>query len=170
MTDDALERELRRRAAQLAVPPSRPDRGGTLDVLVFGWDGDRYAVPATHVRRTVRDVAPFAVPGARPPLLGAVAVRSDVVPLIDLRSVLGTAATPRTAADMVVLEEGGRPTLGLAADHLDRLTTWQDAELQRPVEAPPTLRGVFPDGVVLLDADALLDLRPFFSPTEGPGS
>lgn len=157
--------ELRRRAQRLATPPPSPDASDQLDALGFSWAGARYRLQATHVRETVRVGGVAAVPGAQPPLLGVVTVRAEAVPVIDPRPLLSLPAPSRTVSAVVVLEHGGRASLALAAEELHRLVTLDPSRLSPAADGPTIARAVTPDGATLLDADALLDLPPFF-PTQ----
>lgn len=157
--------ELRRRAQRLATPPPAPDAIDQLDTLGFSWAGAHYRLQATHVRETVRTGDVAAVPGAQLLLLGVVTVRAEAVPLIDLRPLLSLPAPSRTVSAVVVLEHGGRASLAVAADELHRLVTLDPSRLSPADDGSGIAHAVTPDGATLLDADALLDLPPFF-PTQ----
>lgn len=168
MTGDDVDEELRRRAALLAQPPAPAPAADTLALLRFSWGGASFLVPTTHVRETIRSVRVFAVPGATPPLLGAATVRSQALPVLDLRAVVGAPTPQREVARLVVLEDVRRPSLALAADALERVVRVRPAELHDPAGPSAAVRAVTSSGESLLDADALLDLPPFFRTTEGP--
>jgi purine-binding chemotaxis protein CheW len=79
--------------------------------------GEReYALPLGCVVEVVRMVALTPSPGACGHLLGLLDLRGRVVPVIDLRPVLGVpAATPGLSTPICVVEAGGR-AFGLVAD------------------------------------------------------
>lgn len=168
MNDHEVEVELRRRAAQLSVSSTPVAPVDVVEVVEFHWDGFGYAVPTTHVRETMQNVTVTVVPGARPPLIGAATVRSQAVPVIDLRHLLDLPAPHRPALRLVVLEAGGRASLALAADELDRLSTIAVSELHHPNDRPTVVAAETSSGTTFLDATALLDLPAFFSTSEGP--
>jgi purine-binding chemotaxis protein CheW len=77
---------------------------------------ENFALPVGQVLE-VAELGPVApVPGAPPSVLGVRNLRGQVLPVIDLAAVLGTAhATP--AEKLVITEEGGRRA-GLAIDQV----------------------------------------------------
>lgn len=161
---------LRRRAQRLATPPPPPASTDRFEALGFVWAGVRFLVAASRVRETVRvssATGVAAVPGAVPPLLGVVTVRAEALPVVDPRPLLGLPAPSRVVPAVVVLEHGGRPSLALAADDLQRLVLLELAELHAPPAGGDIVRAVTSDGASLLDADVLLDLPPFFRTPEG---
>jgi purine-binding chemotaxis protein CheW len=168
MNGHEVEVELRRRAAHLSTSSIPVAPVDVVEVVEFRWDGYRYAVPITDVRETVQDVTVTVVPGARPPLIGAATVRSQAIPVIDVRHLLDLAAPRRPALRLVVLEAGGRASLALAADELERLSTIAVSELHHPDDRPTVVAAETSSGTTLLDATALLDLPAFFSASEGP--
>lgn len=170
MSEHSDHEVLRRRARQLATPPRAAAATDRFDTLGYVWAGVTYLVMGTHVRETVRMAAAAgvsAVPGARLPLLGMVTVRGEALPVIDPRHLLDLPTAPHAPSVVVVLEHGGRPSLGLAAEKLLRLVTVHEHELQAPADGSPIVRALTADGAALLDTDALLDLPPFFRTTEG---
>lgn len=130
-----------------------------------------------YLLETTRHGEVARVPGTPPYLLGVFALRGAMLPLFELRTLLGepppetplaaTAAGGGTGAVLVLGGEeadlgdhGRRPPLGLLVDRLGE-------PLRLPVEAvhppPPSLttrpylRGITGDGRLLLDGAALLD-------------
>lgn len=167
MTEDDRTAELRRRATRLAEPPAPPAPTDDLDALAFTWAGSRYLVPVAHVRETVRAGRLIRLPAAQPPLIGACTVRSQAVPVLDLRPLVDLPFDARPVPRLVVLGDGERPSLALAADEVERIVTLPATDLHDPAGRHAMVRAVTGGGASLLDTHQLLDLPAFFRTTEG---
>lgn len=78
--------------AAFSRPPPEP-QPGAIDLLRIHVGADRYVVAMSEVAAVHVDRHVCPVPSAAPALLGLVAVRSAIVPLYDLRAILGITAT-----------------------------------------------------------------------------
>jgi purine-binding chemotaxis protein CheW len=100
-----------------------PSEGADLDpanastsVILLGVGERDFALPLGCVVEVVRMAALTPAPGAPGHVLGLLDLRGRVVPVIDLRLVLGLpAATPGLSTPICVVEAGGR-AFGLIAD------------------------------------------------------
>ncbi len=82
-----------------------------------------FGLPLTAVRRILRSVRLYPLPGARPELLGLVQHGGEPLAVLDLAAVALPGTTPSGAAPLVVVVSVGRPepadqaeTVGLAVD------------------------------------------------------
>ncbi|HEY1358667.1 MAG TPA: chemotaxis protein CheW [Thermoleophilaceae bacterium] len=116
----------------------------TLHVRV-GVAGEGYALPVDDVLEVAElgEIAP--VPGAGRALMGIRNLRGQVLPVIDLASVLGLAGKGRPER-IVVTEDGGRKA-GLAVDSVDGVESVPEAT--EPAESPH-LRGAALTGGALV--------------------
>jgi purine-binding chemotaxis protein CheW len=124
--------------------------------LVFACGESLYAVPADCAQEVVSVPALTRVPGAPAHLLGVFAHRGEVIPVIDLASLTGS-ATP-SAFRRAVLVKVGRGGLALTASRVagvsvlqgtfDALgTTGIQAHLKGPAKAPAgDVAVIEPDG------------------------
>lgn len=160
--DEAAQELLRARARELARPRDAARRDDGEAFLVLTLTGDRFALPAHTVRGVFRLTELVPVPGARAPLLGVAPWRGDLLTVADPASLL---AIPREEgledrAWIVVL--GGRrhaEPLGLLV-HAASTERWPrdsfaDQEASDSVRDAPTIRAVRPDGLRLLEPDAV---------------
>lgn len=133
---------------------------------VLRLDGMALALPMVNLREVVPCTGLLPLPSAAPGLAGGIALRGVLVPVLDLRHLLGRA--PATPACVVVLVHDGH-LLGLAADGVNGILAAEGLALH-PVQAEAAsgaLAAVFrasfrrPDDgtlVSLLDAPALFAL------------
>ena len=86
---EEIERILEERARHLARPATTPPAEDLAAVVVFPLARERYAVDLAGVAEVVplRGLAPL--PGAPAPVLGIVLHRGRLVPVVDLRRLLG---------------------------------------------------------------------------------
>jgi len=102
--------------------------------------GTVVGVPASSVRELVRAVAITPVPGAPTIIEGAVNVRGQLVPVIDVRRRL---ALPTKSLDpsefLVILREGAR-TFAMRVDDVDDLVEIDADAVNASAELSPALR------------------------------
>jgi len=136
------------------------------DAIVVRLGVARYAVPMADVAEVVPVPAVTRVPGMPTWLAGVVNWRGHVLPVLDLRPVLGEPTSPLpTSARVVVLTRDGIEAGLLVELITGLLTPSQAAALPTPSTASTgaveLVHGVVDSGgpVSLLDAEAVLDLR-----------
>ena len=128
-----LDRVLRRVAAGIARPVQAVSKKGaaavvqaasvaaadTRTLVSFEADGEEYAVPVSAVREIVRRQEKIArMPHADGHMLGVINLRKRLLPLVELRTLLGLATVDRrddTAGRIIVLSFGGLE-VGLLVD------------------------------------------------------
>ena len=104
----------------------------TLDVLLLQLAGELYSIPSASVREVVRYRAYTPVPGSPPSLPGILSQRGTILPVVELRSLLGLTIAPITRAarlvivahqdiDMALLAEAVLDLAALPADALQPL-------------------------------------------------
>jgi purine-binding chemotaxis protein CheW len=154
-------RELARAAARGEV---RADEGVLLrELLLLRAADDAYAVPVERVREIVRLRPITPIPRAPRVLLGVVALRGEMIEVVDLRRRLGLPeAEPRRMHRIVVLHTAHGEATGLLVDAASDVLRVQDSALGPPpagesgaVVALCTWQERF---VSVLDVDRVLDL------------
>lgn len=124
--------------------------------VVFRLERDRYALPLASIREVV--VAPeryTRVPRAPPSVKGVMNLRGRVVPVVDLKALLGVAATPAAGPGKVVLLDRGRRELGLLITDVDGI---ESIEKVGGARSAPTVRGLARVGalaITVLDPDGV---------------
>lgn len=161
---------LRARAEALAAPLQEEIDGRRAALLLFCVAGERYGVAAEMVRevRPLRQIT--RLPHSPAALQGITRVRSDVVGVFDLPQLLGIPAEPGSRDWLVVLDDGQRCPLGLAAEIVEGvdLHAVDDLDTAGASDAWSIAVGVLPDGTRVLDAISLLGLPPPYQPVAGP--
>jgi purine-binding chemotaxis protein CheW len=119
---------------------------------------ESFALPVTQVLEVAEVGALAPVPGAPPSVLGVRNLRGQVLPVIDLAAVLGTARA-QEAETLVVTEEAGRRA-GFAIDEVTDV-----AELHGPVQETdsPYLSG---SALVQGDLVGIVDVERVFAAVE----
>ncbi len=142
--------EARARAVAAAREEARAD---AVPLLVFGVGGERYAVAVEEVSQVLEAKGLAPLPGAPGWLLGAVIARSRIVPVLDLRHLLGLQGGGMSdLARIVVVEEAG-DAFGIAVETLEGRMEVPRAALASPVSGP--FRWVGPDRLAVLDLSRL---------------
>jgi purine-binding chemotaxis protein CheW len=108
----------------------------TLHVLLMRLANEFYALPAEALREVMRWRQPTAVPGAPETMPGIIAQRGAVLPVVDLRRLLGLAAAPPGRSTRYVMAHDNGVDLALIVDEVLDLVQLEQDNLQPP---PPTL-------------------------------
>ena len=118
-------------------------------VLAFGVAGERYAVELDEVSQVLEAKGISPLPGAPRWLLGAMIARSRLVPVLDLRQILGLEGGGLSdLARVVVVEEDG-DVFGLAVETLEGRQELPLESLSRPASGP--FRWIAADRLAVLD-------------------
>src|SRR6266849_6266032 len=156
----AAGQNLEIRTYQLArpLPDDEEESAGTARVLVFTLGTERYGWLVVNVSAITRVNRLTPVPSAPPYYSGVVSFRGRILSVMDLRVYLGLAPLPEIPELMVVIDGAGLQIGVLASDVFDVLTV----PLTRLASASSAgldaelINGITPDGLALLDAEALL--------------
>lgn len=149
-------RVLEERARALARRLGDEAHGEVTLVATFRVDARTVAVEARHVREVLPRPEVSRVGASAGLLRGVVNVRGEVVPVADLRDLLGL--PPATgAAGAAVLLAGSGPPLGLLVDEPGDLTPLPaDSLVPPPPESAAAVVAAVGENVLVLDAEAVL--------------
>jgi purine-binding chemotaxis protein CheW len=127
--------------------------------VVFRLERDRYALPLAAIREVVVAPAQYTrVPRGPPSLRGVMNLRGRVVPVIDLRVLLGLLAPEATLPSRIILLDLGRRELGLLITEVDGVESIEKVGSAPQHRLGPSVRGLARLGalaVTVLDAGAL---------------
>ena len=132
-------------------------------LVVFGLDAQRYALPLASVERIVRAVETTRLPNAPAIVLGAINVAGRVLPVLNLRRRFGLPEREINPADQFLIAHTTRRTVVLVVDEALGMVECPATEIIQPTQIAPgleQLRGVvrLDDGLVLIQ-----DLEKFLS-------
>jgi purine-binding chemotaxis protein CheW len=109
------------------------DSDALIPLLTFRWGEETYAVPLAAVREVARPGRLTPVPGESATLVGATVLHGDILPVADVRGMLGLAADPGPMSDacVIVIKErsvqgGPGEPVGLLVDAIREV--WQAPE------------------------------------------
>jgi len=145
-------RILQERARALAEARLEPRREG-IPVLAFSVGGERYAVDVAEVSQILESKGLWPLPGAPRWLLGAMLARSRVIPVLDLRRLLGLEGGGLVDLERVVVVEERGDAFGIAAESVEGRIEVPSEGLTPPARGP--FRWLAPDRLALLDLSRL---------------
>jgi purine-binding chemotaxis protein CheW len=159
-TQAMLQATLDARARELARPLVAPVAAGAEELLSFTLARETYAVETQFVFAVFRLVDITPLPGAEPPLYGVTAWRGDVLTVLDLRTIFGSASTALDDLSRVIVLGDRRPAFGILADTLGAtILVSPDDLFPIPEEGRRVhdyFRGITRDATLILDAPRLL--------------
>jgi purine-binding chemotaxis protein CheW len=161
LTDAQRDGVFARRAESLAAAAPRAEQD-TFEALVFAIESERYAFPGSQVRE-VRPLGFLSrLPGTPALIRGLINVRGRIVPVIDLRPLLGLPSDEQQPHMSVVLVSAPGGDVGVLATDRPTVRLLRSTDLMQPPPGtlagldPSCSRGITPDLVVVLDAERLL--------------
>ncbi|MEP0823479.1 MAG: purine-binding chemotaxis protein CheW [Ignavibacterium sp.] len=153
---------LRTRAEALAREPEEEETGESLEVLEFSLAYERYGLETMFVREVylLKELTPL--PGTPPFVLGIINVRGKILSVLDLKKFFDLPEKGLTDLNRVIVLSSDTMEFGVLADEIIGVRSILTAALQPAV---PTmtgireeyLRGLSPDGTVVLDAATILN-------------
>lgn len=141
-------RILEERAAAVARAREEAQAGG-LPVLAFRVGGERYAVEVGSVFQVVDAGGLTPLPATPPWVLGVVLARTRVVPVLDLRAMLGLEGGGMSDLSKVVVLEDAGDLFGLAVEELEGRVDLDRQSLATCAEGP--FAWIAPDRLAVLD-------------------
>ena len=150
------------RARALARIPARPPAAAeVLEVVTFVLGDEVYALETRLVRRVMPSTPPTPIPGATGLLSGLINIRGELLPVFDLRGLLGASARAATERSRIFVLGGERDDLGILVDEARGVLTLRLDQVLDPAPSSAAagrhhLRGVTADALILIDGDSLL--------------
>jgi purine-binding chemotaxis protein CheW len=137
----------------------------TANLLLYTVADEHYALPMSQVREVIRWRTPTPIPGTAAVIAGVIHHRGQVLPLVDLRLVLGfAAATPTRSTRLLVVEHAGLQA-ALVADAVVDLAAVESGAFEAAPAALPAARAHLVAGLCEWQARsvALLALEAVFT-------
>ena len=162
--DTSARAVLLERARQLARPlagiqQNHVTRESASQLLVATLGNERAGISLDSVIEVHRPRELTPIPGARAPVVGAIAWRGRVLTILDIAHTRQTPLAITDATRVLVLGQRG-PAFGLFADDVEDvhdINTHDTAPVEDvSAERREFIRGVTADGLVVLDAAALI--------------
>ncbi len=132
--------------------------GEFLNVLTFDIADERHALALTDVVEIRRYSRPTPIPRTRDFLLGLIALRGTVLPVVDLRLRLGLQATEPTLQSRYLLLAGTEP-LGLLVDRVIGVVGLERDKLEPPPATIGPTQAEFIEGIGRHDQQMIVVLR-----------
>jgi purine-binding chemotaxis protein CheW len=133
---------------------SKPQTSAAQQLVVFALQDEEYALPIEAVREVIQYTAPRSVASGDPALCGVINLRGSIVPVYDLRPVLGLGAATDGGGKIVVAALGDTMA-GVIVDEVAEVLTVDTANFEElPSTANAAVQGVVRHGerlIVILD-------------------
>lgn len=137
----------------------------SISLLVFTVDSLRLGLHLEAVDRVVSACEPTPLPGAPEPIVGAINLAGDVVPVLDLRQRLQLPRRPIGVDDQLLLVRADERRYALTVDDTDGVHEFQADDVVPPAEVAEgraSIQGVvrLADGLLLIeDPRRFLDIE-----------
>lgn len=147
---------------KLLTPTDREEEtqaaGPTLPVVTFTWGTEMYGLPLTDVGEVAKVGSIAQFPGLPAALLGAVNLRGEVLPVVDLRGFLNLNPGRPTSSSRLVVVTHRAERVGLLVDSIGDVLDVTPPDRTTAASDLVTGQSVLPDGrlLTLLDVTRAL--------------
>ncbi|HVN25574.1 MAG TPA: chemotaxis protein CheW [Syntrophorhabdales bacterium] len=112
--------------------------GAIRSFVAFNLGNEEFAVDITKVQEINRWVDLTRIPNTSPHVQGVMNLRGKIVPVIDLRSMLGFDGKPADKQTRIIVVEDGGVVAGFLVDAVSEVVQLPESA----IEAPPSLGGI----------------------------
>jgi len=135
-----------------------PGQGTSRQLVAFRLDETAFGFDIGRVQEILQMVEITPVPDAPVQVRGAVNVRGTVIPIIDLRTVLGLPDRPYGTSTPIILVQGGGRVVGMTVDDVSDVLTVDEGCFDTATREDPL--GGRLEAVCKLDDEMLFVLDP----------
>lgn len=155
---ELLRLRMRARAAQLATPLPSDEPVELVDFIVFRVGVDRFAIETAAAEEVISIEALTPLPGIPAPYRGLITRRGAVYPVIDLRALVERPIDAPLAPSYAVLFRLPVARVAIGAHEIEPFLRIAPTDVAPPPPeaAAGAVRGMTADGILVLDAPALL--------------
>jgi purine-binding chemotaxis protein CheW len=136
----------------------RDRASGASQVVVFGLGEERYATDVTRVQEIIRWTEPRSVSSSLPAVRGVINLRGKIIPVCDLQTCLGAAASAPDEESKIVVVETAVGVCGLIVDEVHEVRTLDTSELDEVPEHAS--HAGFVDGIAKVGDRLIILLEP----------
>lgn len=131
-----------------------------LDLLLFRLERETYAIPSSSVREIIRHRTFTPVPGAPPTLPGIISQRGAILPIVEIRTILGLPEDELTRSARMVIVQHSEIDMVLLVEQVFDLVSLEAQTVEAPPSALDPARARFIQGIARYEDRpvALLDL------------
>ena len=144
--------------------------GDLRELVAFTIDAEEFAIDIASVHEINRAVEITRIPNAPDHVQGVINLRGKIVPIVDMRGLLGFEPKEACATSrVIVVEAGGGMMLGFLVDAVSEVVRLPQAAVDEPPTFSSGVASRYIDGVGKVDDRLLilLNLRAMFPPSEG---
>jgi purine-binding chemotaxis protein CheW len=113
-----------------------------LPILTFVLEGQHYAFPVNNVVEVAAMVELVSVSDDRPEVIGVANRRGSVLPMLDLRLVMGCTATPIDEWTLFVVTTSENGTIGFVVDEIQQVEYIPVEQLHQSAAAGKYIHGI----------------------------
>ena len=161
MSEDRSRQLLEARARALARPVEDGRARDEIPLMGVSLGGERYAIELRHVVEVFRVGSLSPLPGAAAPVVAITAWRGELLPILDLRRLLGLTAQGLGDLRFAIVLGDERAPIAVLVDAVDGILSTARERIRPAPEGIAVhrefVRGVMADARLVLDAERLLE-------------
>jgi purine-binding chemotaxis protein CheW len=127
-----------------------------IHAVIFQLGGEEYALPIARVREILRPGAITRLPSAPAHVRGITNVRGRIVPVVDLREMLGLGASETTARSRILLVELAQRVVGVLVDAVSQVLRFPSTAVSQVEGEADAVARLDDRLIIVLDVDRTL--------------
>lgn len=129
-----------------------------LQVVSFRLAAEEYAFPITMVKEVILPSGITRVPQMPACIEGVINLRGAVIPVVDLRTRFGLAATPATEHTRILIAKPGGRVVGFIVDAVSQVLKIRRDQVQTPPETIAGIAQKYLHGIAKISDDRMIIL------------
>jgi purine-binding chemotaxis protein CheW len=136
----------------------------TIRFLLCELADERYGLSMDMVREVIRWRTPTPIPGTPPTIVGMLHHRGAILPVIDVRSLVGVGRPLPTRSTRIIVVELGSIHAGIVGDAVVDIAEIDDRAIEPPPSSLPAAQAQYLSGLIVYEEQpvALLNLEAIF--------
>lgn len=137
----------------------------TIRFLLCKLADEHYGIPMEVVREVIRWRTPTPIPGTPATVLGMLHHRGVIVPVLDVRALLGLSKPAPTRSTRIIIVEHGTIQAGMVGDAVADIVEIDETAVEPLPSSLPAAQAKYLSGLVVHETQpvALLDLQTVFA-------
>lgn len=108
------------------------DKQDTHKFIVFSLDDEDYGIDLDHIEEIIRHITITNVPSSPEDILGVTKVRDEIIPVIDIKNILGIGQMDDDRDEVIIMAHGDRK-FAAPVDHVKNIISPDTTQLVDPL-------------------------------------
>ncbi len=112
-------------------------KNDSIQLVTFRLGSENYAIPVSDVKEIIRPIKTFPVPGMADPVVGVINLRGEIIPVLQVHSVLGVEEEPdsgKSRKKRVIILDSSEGRFGFSVDEVKDVLHVESKDMRKSPE------------------------------------